>query len=142
MAERQRKFPFMSRSADRASRGTKKLAKAAPKSYIAGMQNLLAEKLESHGVTEIHIRDVLDSGFFFTRIGSGFANDWKYGVKDSYYGNKPAGLFTIEEFAAYLGGQPPPRRQSITQHHTVRSLSDAQRILASDRLCEKSQPGF
>jgi hypothetical protein len=100
---------------------------------IEEMQQMLAEKLAERGVGDHRIAQVLDSGYFFTRLGSGFDGRWIDGVKDSYYGSKPAGLFALEEFVSFLGGHPPSRRPSIIVEHTVASLADAQRILANER---------
>jgi hypothetical protein len=105
----------------------------APQKLIARRQECLTARLVEHGIDKESIRAVIDSGYFYTEIQLDWSSKTIPGVKDSYYGNKASGLFSLEEFVAHLKGSPLHKPPSDVPEYCIRSLAHACKVLSSPR---------
>jgi hypothetical protein len=101
-------------------------------------------EMEVRGVSSSVASEASEAGYVVLPIGSGWGSEHQLMVMDCHYGLKMSGLFDLDEFAAFLGGEQTPEQApcGTPTYENARDLQDLQEIVDSPRHRQSIERGF
>src|SRR5262245_46758009 len=102
--------------------GLPRPAGVPPEAFLAASAEMLRSTLVEHAIDEALIQQVVDSGYVKWQFSGPGSSQVRTGVMDTYYGNKYAGLFEMDEFVDYLRSGIHDALPVRFDEYTVKSL--------------------